>query len=274
MVNPDCRTALVGSVWDKDTFSMLLNRGSDVHLNHSGSKCLVLLCYDITRIDHVKLLINKGVDINYIYNHEEGSGFSALINSIEGNNQPAFDELLTAGVDFNKENANGHAPLYYTIDRKRREMTQKLIDRSCIISQVDFNRAKEIDNEDATHKDSIYLYLTRAPRHPAKSLLINQLDDAIPKKTIHFTLPTPILDLISSYDDRYNHEYFLGCKDNIVNKTEKLKSTEPVINNEKKKCMSKPQSSFLSYATLFKVGKIATLASTAALAAYSLTRSK
>lgn len=227
------RSALRESLYDKEKFALLLKQGADVHINRLGSQCLVHLCYCKSRVSDVQILIQKGVDINYI-NDEQGEmeGRTPLIASIISGDEAVFDELLKAGVDINKEDAHGRTPLYWAIDRERRAMIHKLIDTNagCFYSQKDLNQAKEVDNsvfsQSKVYKSSLHSYLTKLQEtHPSsfgKTLLINQLDEEIRK---HY-YPTVLLDLIASYDKRYNQNCFFRCSDNIENKVEQKPEQE------------------------------------------------
>jgi len=233
------RTALIGSARSKDKtmFALLLKQGANVHLNDSGGKCLVHFCQGHPRMNDVQLLIKKGVDVNYIHDQQgypELRGMTPLIVSIVNHNEAAFDELLKAGVDINKEDAYGRTPLYLAIDRQHRVMIQKLIDTNagCIFSQEDLNHAKKVDSSDYSRnkspQDSLYSFMAKLkethPYHSVKSLLINQLDEEIGNTK----LPMVLLDLIASYNNRYNHYYFFRSKENVKNKEE----TKPKVKSE------------------------------------------
>lgn len=213
------RTALRGSAYDKNMFALLLEHGADMHLNNSGNTCLIACCEDESRVKDAQLLIKNGVDINYIHD-QLFSQLTPLGTSIRSKNEAVFDELLKAGVDINKEDAYGHTPLFWAIEGEQRVMIQKLIatNAGCLFSQDDLNHAKEVDSINSKSTDpqnSLYSFLTKLqethPCHSAKSILINQLDEGIGNPNY----PTVLLNLIASYDDRYNHNYFFRCKENI-----------------------------------------------------------
>jgi ankyrin repeat protein len=106
-----------------DHVKVLISKGTDVDIRSPGGSTPLMFAVDENRLDIVKFLLDKGADVNA----RNGSNNTALIYaSIKGNNGIA-EELLKRKADVHIKNINGGDALIYAVINKRVEIVKALL---------------------------------------------------------------------------------------------------------------------------------------------------
>ena len=90
----------------------------------------------------IKLLIEKGAEVDYQYNHQD----SALMRAVEGGNREAVEALISCGARVDLENSGGKSALEIACEKGNAEIVNAFLEAEGIWGSL--IKGKEVDYKD------------------------------------------------------------------------------------------------------------------------------